>query len=197
MRTEFINNAIIPYVEEADYPDELLPVLGPYQERMGFIPNALKIYMHRPEICGPLWALNSKIMRDESSELDAFLKRRLAAVASHLNRSEYCVTHNTHMLKQAAGGSSEGWGMDQGEIDALLEGSFEPEDEFEAACLAFVKAASEDASAMTDEILDKLKNHLSPAQIVELACLVGFWKMYNTIHEALKIPIEEHLLRED
>jgi hypothetical protein len=38
---------------------------------------------------------------------------------------------------------------------------------------------------------------LSPAQVVELACLVGFWKMYNTIHEALKIPIEEHLLRED
>jgi hypothetical protein len=29
MRTEFINNAIIPYVEEADYPDELMPVPGP------------------------------------------------------------------------------------------------------------------------------------------------------------------------
>ena len=50
---------------------------------------------------------------------------------------------------------------------------------------------------MTDGILDELKNHLSPAQIVELACLVGFWKMYNTIHEALKIPIEEHLLGAD
>ena len=87
--------------------------------------------------------------------------------------------------------------MDRGAIDALLEGSFEPEDAFEAACLAFVKAASEDASGMTDEILDELKNHLSPAQIVELACLVGFWKMYNTIHEALKIPIEEHLLGAD
>ena len=101
------------------------------------------------------------------------------------------------MLKQAAGGSSEGWGMDKGEIDAFLEGSPEPEHEFEAACLAFVKAASDDASGISDEILDELKNHLSPAQIVELACLVGFWKMYNTIHEALKIPIEEHLFGAD
>ena len=49
-----MTDAFIPYVEEADYPEELMPILDPYQERMGFIPNALKIYMHRPEICGPL-----------------------------------------------------------------------------------------------------------------------------------------------
>jgi hypothetical protein len=22
---------------------------------------------------------------------------------------------------------------------------------------------------------------------------VGFWKMYNTIHDALRVPLEEHL----
>ncbi|MBT3917271.1 MAG: hypothetical protein HOF23_12915, partial [Rhodospirillaceae bacterium] len=36
----------IPYVEEENYPESLKPILGPYVERMGFLPNALKLYMH-------------------------------------------------------------------------------------------------------------------------------------------------------
>ena len=87
--------------------------------------------------------------------------------------------------------------MGEAEIDSLLEGSFEPANEMESACLAFVTAASEDTSSVSEEILADLKAHLSPAQIIELACVVGFWKMYNTIHDALKVPIEEHLLPEE
>ena len=185
----------IPYVEEDDYPEALMPVLGPYKERMGFVPNALKLYMHRPEICEPLWKLNSMVMRDPSSTLDQFLKRKLASVASHINDSEYCVMHNTAMLK-AAGGGAEGWDMDADAVTALLDGAAEPADEAEAACLAFVRAASENPSGVTAEILAELKQHLTPPQIVELACVVGFWKMYNCIHESLHVPIEEHFLKE-
>ena len=43
---------------------------------------------------------------------------------------------------------------------------------------------------------ERLKAHLTPAQIIELACVVGFWKMYNTIHDSLRIPIEAHLLEQ-
>ena len=31
-------------------------------------------------------------------------------------------------------------------------------------------------------------------EFVELACVVGFWKFYNTVHDSLHIPIEAHLL---
>ncbi len=79
----------IPYVEEENYPESLQPLLGPYIERMGFLPNALKLYMHRPEIAGTLFALNSNIMRDPSSTLDQQLKRKLAAVASKINGCTY------------------------------------------------------------------------------------------------------------
>jgi len=37
---------------------------------------------------------------------------------------------------------------------------------------------------------------LTPPQIIELACVVGFWKMYNTIHDSLRVPIEAHLLEQ-
>ena len=101
----------IPYVEEKDYPASLQPILDPYARRMGFVPNALKLYMHRPEIAGTLWTLNSNIMRDPSSTLDQNLKRRLAAVASKINGCTYCTAHHCSMLRRAGVAGAEGWAM--------------------------------------------------------------------------------------
>jgi alkylhydroperoxidase family enzyme len=44
------------------------------------------------------------------------------------------------------------------------------------------------------ELLDRLKRHLTPPQIVELACVAGFWKFYNTVHDSLHIPVEKNLI---
>ena len=58
----------IPYVKEEDFAPNLKPVVEPYKKRMGFLPNALKLYAYRPEIAETLWTLNSKVMRDPSLE---------------------------------------------------------------------------------------------------------------------------------
>ena len=60
----------IPYMREEDFSPKLKPVLEPYKKRMGFLPNALKLYAYRPEIAETLWKLNSNVMRDPSSTLD-------------------------------------------------------------------------------------------------------------------------------
>ena len=78
----------------------------------------------------------------------------------------------------------------------MLIGDLEPKDEFERVCFDFARAASEDPTAVPDEILARLKQHLTPPQIVELACVVGFWKFYNTVHDSLKIPVESQLLQD-
>ena len=184
----------IPYVPAADYPEALKPILEPYEKRMGFVPNALKLYMHRPEICEPLWSLNSKIMRDPSSTLDQLLKRKLASVACRINGCTYCTSHCCSMLKKPAGEGAEGWGMGDAEVRGLLGGEAEPADDFERACFDYVREASADPANVPDEVLENLKAHLTPPQIVELACVVGFWKMYNTIHDSLHVPLEEALL---
>src|SRR6185503_14847943 len=106
----------IPYVEESRYPANLKPILDPYVRRMGFLPNALKLYMHRPEIAETLWKLNSNIMRDPSSTLDQNLKRRLGAVASKVNGCTYCTSHHCTILKAPAGLGAEGWGMSHAEL---------------------------------------------------------------------------------
>ena len=184
----------IPYVKEQDFAPNLKPVVEPYKKRMGFLPNALKLYAHRPEIAETLWKLNSNVMRDPSSTLDQFLKRRLAAVICMINGCAYCTAHSCAMLKKANDSQAEGWGLTEDELQDMLLGDLEPKDEFERVCFDFARAASEDPTAVPDEILGRLKQHLSPPQIVELACVVGFWKFYNTVHDALKIPVESQLL---
>lgn len=183
----------IPYVPENEYPASLQPLLEPYVRRMGFLPNALKLYMHRPEIAATLWKLNSNIMRDPSSTLDQNLKRRLGTVASKVNGCDYCTTHHCAILRRSGGEGVEGWSMPDGELRELLRGEGEPRDEMERVCFDFMRAASRDPGCVPDEVYDRLKALLTPAQIVELACVAGFWKMYNTIHESLRIPIEEEL----
>ena len=186
----------IPYVREEDFADVLKPTLEPYKKRMGFLPNALKLYAHRPEIAETLWQLNSKVMRDPSSTLDQLFKRKLAAVACATNGCAYCTAHSCAMLKKPRDTAFEGWGMDEEELQGIITGDAEPKDAFERACYDYVRAASEDPTAVADEILQALKEHLTPPQIVELACLVGFWKFYNTVHDSLHIPVESQLLED-
>src|SRR5271168_5595363 len=89
---------MIPYVPKDKMPGQLMGVLEPYEKRMGFVPNALKLYAHRPEIAETLWRLNSNVMRDPSSTLDQFLKRKLAAIACATNGCAYCTAHSCSML---------------------------------------------------------------------------------------------------
>jgi alkylhydroperoxidase family enzyme len=186
----------IPYVKDDDFDPRLRPVVDPYKKRMGFLPNALKLYAYRPEIAETLWRLNSNIMRDPSSTLDQFLKRKLAVVCCAINGCAYCTAHSCSMLKKPRDNDFEGWGMDEAELQAIITGAYQPKNELERACFDYVRAASADPTAVPDEILNRLKQHLTPSQVVELACVVGFWKFYNTVHDSLHIPVESQLLED-
>lgn len=184
----------IPYMKEENFDARLKPVLDPYKKRMGFLPNALKLYAYRPEIAETLWALNSKVMRDPTSTLDQLLKRKLAAVACATNGCAYCTAHSCSMLKKAANEDFEGWSVSEQELQDIITGDYRPENDMERVCFDYVRLASEDPTSVPDETLQQLKKHLTPPQIVELACVVGFWKFYNAVHDSLHIPVESELL---
>lgn len=185
----------IPYVPDSQVIEKLRVVVEPYMKRMGFLPNALKLYAYRPEIAETLFRLNSNIMRDPTSTLDQLLKRKLAAVACKTNGCAYCTAHSCNMLMRDKG-ASEGWGLDQDQLLEILDDAYQGKNDMERACFAYVRAASAAPDAVPDAVLADLKKHLSPPQIIELACVVGFWKFYNTVHDSLHIPVEEHLLND-
>src|SRR5436305_12245256 len=141
----------IPYMKEESFGPRLKPVLEPYKQRMGFLPNALKLYAYRPEIAETLWALNSKVMRDPTSTLDQLLKRKLAAVACATNGCAYCTAHSCSMLKKAKDAGAEGWALSEEELQDIISGAYQPKSEMERACYDYVRSDSEDPTSVPDE----------------------------------------------
>ncbi len=190
------NAPFIPYADPGALGGELRAPLAAYEKRMGFMPNALKLYAHRPEILAALIRLNDAVMRDPSGHLEPALKRRIAAICSRLNDSAYCVAHNVNTLTGRSPGPGEGWDLSDREVDELLDPSYAPKDATERLAIAYARAATPDPGTVPETLLAELAERLTPPQIVELACVVGFWRMYNGIHEALHVPIESALRRE-
>ena len=188
------SDPIIPYAKMEDLPGHLQKPLASYIERMGFLPNALKLYMHRPEIMQCMININNATMRDPSSHLSAELKRRVSVLCSALNQSAYCVAHNAGTMKKGAEGDGEGWGYSDADVAGILDPDDSALDDMEAACMAYARAATLDPSDVPQEVVLKLAQALTPPQVVELACVVGFWKMYNCIHESLYVPLESELM---
>jgi len=125
----------IPYVPDAQVVERLRTVVEPYMKRMGFLPNALKLYAHRPEIAETLFRLNSNVMRDPSSTLDQGLKRKLSAIASNANGCTYCTAHCCNMLLKGPNSGAEGWELSDKDMYGLLTGAYRPKDEIERVCI--------------------------------------------------------------
>src|SRR6266478_7166878 len=160
----FETDPFIPYLREQDFDTRLKPVAEPYKKRMGFLPNALKLYAYRPEIAETLWKLNSNVMRDPSSTLDQLLKRKLAAVACATNGCAYCTAHSCAMLKKPKELGFEGWGISEEELQDIVTGSYVLKSEMERACFDYVRSASEDPTSVPDEILQRSEEHTSELQ---------------------------------
>ena len=99
------------------------------------------------------------------------------------------------MLKKSRDAGFEGWGLSEQELQDIITGAYEPKNDMERVCFDYVRSASADPTSV-GELLQRLKKHLAPPQIVELACVVGFWKFYNAVHDSLHIPVESELLRD-
>jgi uncharacterized peroxidase-related enzyme len=177
-----------PYADASEAPPDLAPALAAYEERMGFLPNALKLYLHRPHILKQIMRLNNCIMRHPRNELSEEFKYRMSFIISRNHGCRYCCAHHAATLRGRFGSA-----------DTDLEGILKLKssvDEREAMAWEFVDAASRGPEHVNDDMRRRLADHFSPAEIVEIAATLGFWAFYNRIHANLDVPIEEHLLPE-
>jgi uncharacterized peroxidase-related enzyme len=181
------SEAFIPYPPTGKnlehVPIHVRPEVYYYQARMAFLPNAIKLYLHTPWIAEHLFRFNNALMRDERNGLDEHLKYRLSLVASQTNGCSYCTAHHACTLERR-------WGYDDGQIAGVLDPNA-PLDEREAVAMEFVRKASLDSTAVPDELRARLAAHFSPQEVMEIVLVVGFWKMYNTMHNAMNLPIED------
>lgn len=167
-------------------PIHVRPELYYYIARMGFLPNTLKLYLHAPWIAEYLFRLNNAVMRDERNSLSEHLKYRLSFIASRDNECTYCTAHTASILKRR-------WGYEDEALADVLHLD-KPGAEREAVAMEFVHQASLDAAGVSNELRARLAAHFTPQEVMEIVLVVGFWKMYNTMHTAMDAPLEEPVL---
>lgn len=187
---EGASEAFIPYAPIGDnmerVPIHVRPDLHYYVARMGFLPNTLKLYMHVPWAAEHLISLNNAVMRDERNSLDEHFKYRLSLIASRDNECEYCTAHHVALLRRR-------WEDSDADMEKTLRLE-DAADEREEAAIAFVHQASLDPAGVTDEMRAALARHYTPQEVMEIVLVMGFWKMYNTMHTAMAAPLEEPVI---
>lgn len=177
-----------PYADLDDAPTDLQKMLGSYSDRMGFLPNALRLYLHRPHILKQIIRLNNTVMRHEGNVLSEEFKYRMSFIISRNHGCRYCCAHHAATLKNKFGCADD-------DLQQILS-MRDPADEREAVAWEFVDAASRGPENVTDEMRGRLADVFSPEEVIEIAATLGFWAFYNRIHASLAVPIEEHLLPE-
>jgi len=112
---------------------------------------------------------------DSNGSVDPGFKRLLAHFASRAAGCQYCEAHSL-----IAAGIS---GVPQDKVDAIWEYQTHPlYSEAERVALDYALAAGSVPNAVDDEVMDRLKQHWSDEQIVELlaaVCLYGFLNRWN------------------
>ena len=179
--------SFIPYPKIGDklehVPIHVRPDLLYYVSRMGFLPYTIKLYLHVPWIAEFLFKLNNAVMRDERNGLSEHLKYRLSMVASRDNECTYCTAHHALTFRRR-------WSYSDSDIEHLLKMD-QPGDEREAVAMEFVHQTSLDAAGVTDELRQRLAKHFTPQECMEIVLVAGFWKMYNIMHTAMGMPLED------
>src|SRR5207302_3844034 len=84
-------------------------------------------------------------------------KYRLALVASHVNGCCYCTSHHACTLQRR-------WGYQDQQLVETLDPQG-PRDEREEVAMEFVRQASADAAAVTDELRARLAGHFTPQEV--------------------------------
>lgn len=148
-------------------------------DKQGFVPNWARVMANDPEILVAFVQLMKVTMAPGS--VGAKLKWIIANEVSDLNKCTYCVGVTEAMLESL------------GAEKDLLE-KIETHDglsEAELAALEYAKLVTTEAYKVPDNTFDKLEDHFSDEQILEITAVIGLFNYINRFNDALRVLPEK------
>jgi uncharacterized peroxidase-related enzyme len=85
-----------------DVPDEVVELWQQPLEKLGFVPNVLRVFALRPAHLLGWWAYYDELMRGESG-LSKAQREMIAVVVSATNRCHYCIVSHSAALRKLTG----------------------------------------------------------------------------------------------
>ena len=167
-----------------DQVDGLEEVELTYQRTLGFVPNGLRIMARRPEIVKGFIALRRAVLDPDSGTVPAELKNLCAHLASRTHGCLYCQAHSLQGASRSGG--------EQARLEAVWE--FAQSDLFseaEKVALDFSVKAASVPNGVTDEDMERMRQHWDEGQIVEILAAVSLYGFLNRFNDSLATPLEE------
>jgi len=167
----------------SDLPAGLQP-LWDRIEQYGDFGNQAGVMAHRLPIFERTWQMLTQLA-DEAELSKRHLELALVTV-SLLNQCTYCVAH--HAPKLSVQGVSEAGAL------ALLNYQQHPElDDLDKLVVEYAIAVTQNWNTTPDEIFNRLREHFTEAQIVELTWRTALCGAFNRFNDVLQLEIEDKL----
>ena len=154
-----------------------------FEDILGFVPNSLLTMQRRPDIVKGFGVLTKAVMA-EDGEVDLGFKRLLAHFASRAAGCQYCEAHSLVAAKIH--------GISDEKLEAIWD--YQSSDlytEAERVALDYALAAGTVPNAVDQPLMDRMQQHWSDDQIVEILgaiCLYGFLNRWN---DSMATELEE------
>ena len=177
----------IPLIEPDAVEGQLADFYDATTDMIGRVPNSVRTWANSPFVAMLMLPLNVAVQREwPGTELSGRIKELVVIKTSQINECAYCFAHNTS-LGQAAGITDE-------HIIALSGHEYwisDLFDERERLAIAWAEHVTRRTTNENPELFEKLKEHFSNAEIVELTFVCALFNMINRLNDSLALDIED------
>ena len=152
------------------------------EERLGFVPNSLRIMARKPEITAAYSNLSHAIWTKGS--ISGELKGLISHITSRSATCGYCTAHTAGMAL-ARNASEE-------KLNHIWEHETSPLfNDAERAALKVAQLAGQVPNGVSDEDFNQLKQHFDEEQIVEIVALISLFGFLNRWNDTMATPLED------
>jgi len=176
--------ARVPSVTAEDMPVAFQDDFRRLSEIFPAFSNQVPVYANSPT--GMKQIFETTLALRETGNFPRRLMEIAVIAASHANRCEYCVIHHSSILVEL--------GLDADSVIDITSAEPVNLNDVELLVRDYAIAVSERAYGIRDEMFERLRNHFSNEQIVELTMRIALTGMFNKINQALGIELEEEMM---
>ncbi len=172
---------------EDDVPPEVKELWALPLEKLGFVPNVLRVYALRPRHLELWWAFYDELMRGESG-LTKAQREMIGVVVSTTNRCHYCIVSHTAALRKLTG--------DPLLVEQLMTNhAYAAVDAKERAMLDYAIKLTKESSSCTEADVDVLRDAgWSDEDVLDIAQVAAMFNFTNRLASGLGWrPNEEYV----
>ena len=170
-------------IPSTELPPDQAAIYERFADGYGPFRNQVAVFAHVPAAMRHLMPMLMELR--EAATLPKRYLEIAIVVVSQLNECHYCVAHHKPFLA-VEGISSEG-------IDRLQDADNPELDEVDRLVVEYAQAAWETPNRIRDSVFERLRQHFSDAQIVELTLRITLCGFFNRFNDALQIEEEDEV----